>query len=265
VVERLVHEKRRTAISSLDVTVERDLEADVTFLRSTGRLDLSTAAVMRDVLAKSVAECPLAIVVDVAACVAGAPAALAVFPSAARAVPHQPAVAILLCGADDLFLADGGAAALGPVPWYPTCAEALRAAEIHRSAQRRVVLGGSSSIGLPGQARKAVSNACDRWGVPDLRPPATLIISELVTNAVRHAGGDVVVEAMLRGDFLHLRVRDARSEPPLPRPGSPEATDGGRGLPIVSHYSSAWGWLVNAGGGKVVWATLRARPVRGRP
>jgi anti-sigma regulatory factor (Ser/Thr protein kinase) len=276
VVERLAHEQlvrenARTAISTLDVTVECDLDADVTFLRTTGCLDLGTAVVMRDVLARSVAQCPLSIVVDVAACAAGAPAALSLFPSAARTAPHRPAVAILLCGADDRFLADGGTAALGPVPRYPTRADALRAAEMSRAAQRRVVLGGAPSVGLPGQAREAVSTACDRWGVPDLRAAATLIISELVTNAVRHADGDIVVEAMPRGDFLHLRVRDTSPVPPRARTGSPEPTmagaaDGGRGLPIVSHYSSAWGWLANAGGGgKVVWASLRARPPRARP
>ena len=208
-------EKRRTAISVLDITVERDVEADVTLLRPSGRLDLSTAVVMRDVLAKSVAECPLAIVVDVAACVAGSAVALTVFPASARAAPHQPAVAILLGGVDDGFLANGGAAALGPVPWYPTCAEALHAAEISRAGQRRAVVHGQPSVALPGQAREAVVDACDVWGLADLRSAAALIISELVTNAIRHARGDVAVEAMLRGDFLHLRVRDASSAPPL--------------------------------------------------
>jgi hypothetical protein len=42
-------------------------------------------------------------------------------------------------------------------------------------------------------------------------------------------------------------------------PGAPPAL-GGRGLYLVGLYSTAWGYVVGATG-KVVWATLRARPV----
>ena len=95
-----------------------------------------------------------------------------------------------------------------------------------------------------------------------LRTPAELIVSELVTNGVTHAGTDVELDVALRNEFLHIRVRDESTVQPVPRmayPGAPPAI-GGRGLYLVGLYSTAWGYVVGATG-KVVWATLRARPV----
>ena len=139
--------------------------------------------------------------------------------------------------------------------------EALGAAAV-RAGQQRVELHVRRNEAAPTLARAAVGAACDRWCLEDLRTSAQLIVSELVTNAVRHAVGDIGVEAVLRGDFLHLRVHDGSPEPPVPvRSDASIMRDSGRGLPIVAKYSSAWGFIVNQSqSGKVVWATLRACP-----
>lgn len=266
-MQGLLAERGRIPMPALATTFERDLDADVIVLRARGRLDLTTARLMRTALAKCVAECPAAVVVDVTECRADVAAALAVFPASAHAQTFQPAVAVLLCGADDEFVRDGGAVVLGAVPRFATCLDALQAAQTTRASQQRVFLRAAASVRLPSQARDAVATACDRWGLGAQREAVVLILSELVTNAVRYTDGAVTVEAMMRGDFIHLRIRDESPLPPAVRPSSQPADlpDGGRGLPIVTNYSSAWGYAVNPdGAGKLVWATVRIRPLGSR-
>jgi anti-sigma regulatory factor (Ser/Thr protein kinase) len=254
-------------MTALELTFERNFEEDVTLVRATGRLSVHSAATMRTALAKCVAECPSAVVVDVRGCVAETASALAVFPAAARGQHARPPVAIILCGADDEFLRDGRRSALGSVALYESCAQALAAVAVTRIRQLRVLLQDRPSLRFPARAREAIGHACDDWGLPHLRAGATLIMSELVTNAVRYSAGDITVEAMVRGDFFHIRVRDGSTAPPDAMPGRPvlmpsatELVERGRGLQIVASYSSDWGYVINPDGtGKVVWATLRHR------
>lgn len=250
-------------MAALTTTVSRDLEADVTIVRAYGRLDLVTAPLMRAALLKCVAECPFAVVVDISGCATYSAAALTLFPAISKGRASQPVVAIMLCGTDDRILPTGGRAALGDMSTFLTCIEALAAAEAARSTQRHMRLHAPPSLRAPGLARIAIAEACDGWGLSHLRTPAVLIISELVTNAVCHASTDVDIEAIVRGDFLHLRVRDGSPSPPtMSGNGHGPSSVHGRGLPIVAHYSVAWGFVVNSTGtGKVVWATLRVRPL----
>src|SRR5262249_4591480 len=124
-------------MAQLSTAVVRDLEADVTTVRVNGVLDLQTAAEVRAVLLKVIAECPAAVIVDVAGCTAAHPAALTVFPAVTRHHAWQPVVAVSLGGADYSFLAHGGRAALGNVPAYAsTEAAAAAAGDTHRGQER---------------------------------------------------------------------------------------------------------------------------------
>lgn len=108
--------------------------------------------------------------------------------------------------------------------------------------------------GSPGVAADAVAVACAAWGLPDLVEPGRRIVTELVTNAVAHAGTDLALTLSLRGDRLHLAVHDGdRRLPCLPEPGS-----GGHGLRMVDSQAGAWG-ATPAPDGKVVWAIVQAR------
>ena len=95
-----------------------------------------------------------------------------------------------------------------------------------------------------------------------LRDDAELMLSELVTNAVRHQrNGKIDITAVLRGSALRVSVTDDSSEVPVPRSGNAPNNAGqapstesasGRGLMLIEQLATRWGWapLEN---GKVVW------------
>lgn len=120
-----------------------------------------------------------------------------------------------------------------------------------RLAQLRLAPGPSA----PGRARRFLEDTCRRWTAADVRTDAVLVISELVTNAVRHAGTEMRVALELRDGALTVSVHDRG--PGLPRlvPAA-ERRLGGRGLAIVARLAEAWGVVVEDGG-KAVWCRLR--------
>lgn len=84
---------------------------------------------------------------------------------------------------------------------------------------------------------------------------AQLLVSELVSNAVRHGVPPIELEVGCVGrDSMRIRVRDCGTAVPKPREADADA-EGGRGLMLVDLVSSDWGHDVDADG-KVVWFTL---------
>ncbi len=80
----------------------------------------------------------------------------------------------------------------------------------------------------PGRARRLARRALARWGMEDLTDSVELLVSEVVTNAVRYATKPVTLR-LLRTDVLRCEVGD--DVPQLPRLRQARATDeGGRGL-----------------------------------
>ena len=86
-----------------------------------------------------------------------------------------------------------------------------------------------------------------------LEDTTTLLVSELVTNAVRYAVGDIELR-LAKGGVLVCEVADGDVHVPRRRRSSPEE-EGGRGLTIVGEYSRAWGTRPVTSG-KVVWFEL---------
>jgi anti-sigma regulatory factor (Ser/Thr protein kinase) len=105
----------------------------------------------------------------------------------------------------------------------------------------------------PGMARALVREAL--VGCSEERTSsAQILVSELVTNAVLHAGPPLVLSIQLNGDQVRVVVTDGSSARPLARSLHEEGVDG-RGLPLVEALSSSWGWQA-AGRGKSVWFEL---------
>jgi anti-sigma regulatory factor (Ser/Thr protein kinase) len=107
------------------------------------------------------------------------------------------------------------------------------------------------------QARQATREALARWELTGLQETAALIVSELVTNAIRHAsadGGEVELRLEATEAWLRIQVHDADPRPPQPR--VPAALDeGGFGFVIVEALADKWG-SCQSEGGKAVWAKL---------
>jgi anti-sigma regulatory factor (Ser/Thr protein kinase) len=85
-----------------------------------------------------------------------------------------------------------------------------------------------------------------------------LIVSELATNAVVHAGGEFVVGVELGASLLRIEVLDPGGGVPEVQPVQPPTAFHGRGLQIVDHLADRWGTEPSdAGSGKMVWVELR--------
>ncbi|MGY0069509.1 SpoIIE family protein phosphatase [Streptomyces sp. QTS137] len=105
----------------------------------------------------------------------------------------------------------------------------------------------------PGRARRLARRALSRWGMEDLSDSVELLVSEVVTNAVRYASRPVTLR-LLRTDVLRCEVGD--DVPQLPRLRQARATDeGGRGLYLVNRLARRWG-ATRLSTGKVVWFEL---------
>jgi len=244
----------------LTAAINRDLRADVTTITLNGELNLDTVASVRASLLKCQAECPAAIVVDLRLVRVAQPVALTVFPTAAKRQDFGPDSPILLClGA--ILDVELIRASVGPLPLYDTPETARLAAETARALILRTEVTIPPNVNAPRAARREVARVCTEWGLEHIGGAAELIASELVTNVIRHAGTDARLELSFRGDFLHIRVHDFSTvQPTMPTAEASHYAIHGRGLYLVDLYSTGWGYVVN-GSGKVVWATLRARPI----
>jgi anti-sigma regulatory factor (Ser/Thr protein kinase) len=107
-------------------------------------------------------------------------------------------------------------------------------------------------------AREIVREFCEANNVAGDFATAQVIASELVTNAVVHAGTTIDFTVRLVGSDLHVAVRDHDSRPARIVGFVEESAEGGRGLVLVDALARAWGSLP-AVPGKVVWASVRVR------
>ena len=107
------------------------------------------------------------------------------------------------------------------------------------------------------ELRREVVAALEAWDLPQLADDATVVATELFSNAVEHAGhltGRVRVLLARRLGGLLVQVHDAN--PTAPRVLDPGLTaTGGRGMRMVQRTASAWGHRP-AGPGKTVWCWL---------
>ncbi|MFJ3812464.1 SpoIIE family protein phosphatase [Streptomyces sp. NPDC090073] len=101
------------------------------------------------------------------------------------------------------------------------------------------------------RARRLVRERLLKWCLPHTVETAELLVSEVVTNAVRHAQGDRIGLRVVRTDALLFEVTD--DEPALPAMLSAGPLDeSGRGLRVVSRLAREWG-ASTSGHRKTVW------------
>jgi PAS domain S-box-containing protein len=99
--------------------------------------------------------------------------------------------------------------------------------------------------------RARATRQVEAWGFTELAMTTELIVSELVTNAIRHAASPVRLR-LLRDSRLACEVADGSST--APRLRHPRSTDeGGRGLFLVAQLAHRWGVRYTPEG-KIIWA-----------
>ncbi|WP_369238245.1 ATP-binding protein [Streptomyces sp. R21] len=126
------------------------------------------------------------------------------------------------------------------------------------AAERRFRFELAAHPGSVSRARQLTRSRLTGWAVcEDTVDTATLVVSELVTNAIVHSAGEHVVCELHDGDDLvRIAVLDEGCAPdePHPSPERPEE-EHGRGLLLVSALCRAWG-AQDTGPGLLVWAEL---------
>ncbi|CAM5652953.1 non-specific serine/threonine protein kinase OS=Streptomyces glaucescens OX=1907 GN=SGLAU_21830 PE=3 SV=1 [Streptomyces glaucescens] len=106
-------------------------------------------------------------------------------------------------------------------------------------------------------ARAAVRGQLHRWGLDSLGDLAVLLVSELVTNSLRHATGPIGVRLIRPAGLpavLLVEVSDPLPDLPRERAARPD-DESGRGLQLVASSSRRWGSRPG-GTGKTVWFEL---------
>ena len=110
-------------------------------------------------------------------------------------------------------------------------------------------------------ARREIESVVDAWGLAALRDEVVLLVSELVTNALRHARSPVRLHAEADDHRLRVGVDDGGAAVVLrPRLFPPVDQENGRGLALLEMLSSRWGMVARADG-KTVWFELDRPPV----
>ena len=122
----------------------------------------------------------------------------------------------------------------------------------------------------PGSVRTArdfTVTTLHQWGMAERSPDIAIVVSELMTNALRHAlpgSGDTRSRRPIRlgllqpGPCVLCAVADPGKTAPAPRtPGSLDET--GRGLHLIRALSDQWGCTTPSQTGKVVWALFGPR------
>jgi anti-sigma regulatory factor (Ser/Thr protein kinase) len=108
--------------------------------------------------------------------------------------------------------------------------------------------------GAAASARACVRAFCRTNRLAETSDVASLVVSELVSNALRHAHTPMVLALRSCDGVLRMEVAD-QSPRFVDLPENDLLREGGRGLAIVASLSSRWGVEV-ASGGKTVWAEL---------
>ena len=254
----------------LTTATERDLSRGLIVVRLTGVLTMSTRTRVVVAVAKCLAEAPTAVIVDLTGLLLAGPTERAILLWLQQMADRAPAVALLWC-------ATPGSAGARLTDWnrnariYPDLAAATGAALSDPNAARWMHSRLARTVDSAAEARMLVGDACLRWGLHHVLNDARLIVSELVTNAVDHTHSDeIVITARTSPPYLITTVRDRSPAPPIAtlprvvRNGDPAIADRGRGLHILDHYATAWGYVLTDDGGKAVWATLRTHPIQTR-
>jgi anti-sigma regulatory factor (Ser/Thr protein kinase) len=123
-------------------------------------------------------------------------------------------------------------------------------------AQWRASIDIPATLEGPAAARRIVRALLPAWQLPELKADAELIVTEIVTNAYRHAPGtdSFELELIRRTDGIRISLADGNSVRPMIAELRNDAVSG-RGMALVEALATGWG-AEDHHGGKRVWVDL---------
>jgi anti-sigma regulatory factor (Ser/Thr protein kinase)/anti-anti-sigma regulatory factor len=206
-----------------DLRTRVERRGDATVVRLGGVLGVDSSPVLRTAVLACLAAEPSMIVLDVSDLRHDDDVVLTVLPALAQHAAAWPGSAMTLAAAPPPLAAALDRMAVGRlVPVFPTTDAAL-ADRAAGCAAGRPGVSERVRVTLPplpdatAAARHLVGRAGARWGFAAVREIAELVVTELVSNVLRHAGTEMEVAAGRGHHRLHISVRDRG--PGMPRLG----------------------------------------------
>ena len=246
------------------LSIELNRTRPIVRLRASGTLDAFTAPDLSAALLEAVAEQPAGVLIEVDDLLVTDEVGLTVFATVGAQNRIWPGCGLVLAGPNARL--HEAAERMGIIPYVAMCPD-LPTALDHLARipvppwQREDI---AADRNAPGLARAAVADFCAGQGIGGGAMGgeiAQLVASELVTNAVVHAGTPIQLTLRLAAAAAaHRGPRRGRRA----RCGSPglldETAESGRGLVLVEALAASWGSFVPPIG-KIVWAAIRVRPL----
>ena len=227
--------------------LDRQTEDDVEVLVLRGRVAVADAASLEAAVTDALRSTNRGVLIDLTAADALDGEAADALASAAAGAGRWPPVSV--CGDPDVLRTP-----LAPLPVHHDRQSALaQVTLVGGVGPRREVQVEHGARGA-GQARAAVQGWAADIGLGALGDDLLLVVSELVTNAVRYGEPPVCVSVRADETTVTVGVSDAASERPTMLVADDDA-ESGRGLLLMSLLSAEFGVRPD-GHGKVVWARL---------
>jgi anti-sigma regulatory factor (Ser/Thr protein kinase) len=221
-----------------EVLLRREVAQGVEILGVRGAVIDADAVALLQAIADAAALEPRGVVLDLSEATELSPVALSAARHAADLAPGWPQPSLIVC-----CTAAEVAAALAHVD------------DRRRGHRHQIEL--DDSLRSPARARKLTAEMVAELHLEPLGDELALIVSELVTNAVRHAEPPVRLEIQADDDRITVAVADGSPGRPVPRQAADDA-EGGRGLPMIDLLAAETG-VRPSPPGKTVWAALARR------
>ena len=123
------------------------------------------------------------------------------------------------------------------------------------TSNRPVPLALAAGVEAPGRARQFLRHQLERVVPVDILDVVLLLGTEVVTNAVRHAVGPILLAVTLNPNLIRIEVADGSRQVPVRRFQAASVVPSGRGLHLLDMLAVDWGVAAREPG-KVVWFTV---------
>ena len=232
--------------------LRHEVAQGVEILSIRGPITDSDATALLNAITDATSLLPRGVLLDLSEATQIAPQAVAAIREAGALAQGWPKPAFVVCCPSS----DVAAALETALPVHPRREEGMAHVDDRRSGPRHCI-DLADSVRSPARARQATAEMVSELHLEPIGDELALVVSELVTNAVRHAEPPVRLEIQADDDRVTVAVADGSPGRPTPRT-APDDAEGGRGLPMIDLLAAETG-VRPSPPGKTVWAALARR------